>query len=232
MNNSGKKLSLGTVALLALYSIITLVLCEFKGDASFWVSFAYMCLALLLVAGISFYAAAKLQTLRDWIFSLPIIRWCVLYVCLEFVMSLMFMILPIGWKLPFIAQLLVFVMFGILVGPSITQRKYVEQVHDYTTAKVSFTRILHARSVALMPRVEDAGLKTLLSETVELLRHSDPMSHTSLNELETKITNLLDTLEAQIKSNDAENAKITCKELNFSITERNQVARAMKLSQY
>ncbi len=232
MNNTGKKFSIGALVLLAVYIIITLIVCEFRGDTSFWISFAYMCLALFLVSGVSFYASAKLQSLRDWIFSLPIIRWFVLYVCSEFVISLIFMILPIGWKLPFIIQLLLIVMFGALIGPSITQRKYVEEVHNNTVVKVSFTRELHAKLVSLLPRVEDADLKTTLSECIEALRHSDPMSHESLAELENKIAELIDTLSVQIKASAVEEAKDTCKELKISIAERSQMARAMKLSQY
>ncbi len=232
MNDTGKKFSFGGLALLAIYVIITLILCEFKGSSSFWISFTYMCFSFVLVSGMSFFASERFQNLRDWIFSLPIIRWCVMYIGAEFVISLIFMIIPVGWKVSFIIQLLLLVVFAALVGPSITQRKYIEEVHDDTVKKVSFARELYAKLVTLLPRVEDPHLKASLSESIEALRHSDPMSHENLSELEITISSYVEKLGIQIKNGDVENAKNTCKELNFSIAERSQMARALKLSQY
>lgn len=232
MNSFGKKFAFGTALAMALYAIITLIISEGQGGVEFWLSFSFMLIAFVCVGGMGLLISNKIRSLKDWIFSLPVIRWCIIYLGCELALSFIFMILPLGWKLTFITQLLLLVAFSGLVFPSMFQRDYVEKVREETKVKVAFTRTLLAKVTSLSARAEDAALKAALTEASETLRHSDPMSHEELGELEAEISALVDLLESQVKGADTEGAKASCKELGFKLTERSQMARALKLSQY
>ena len=219
---------------LALYNFLYLFIFGFDGEASFWISYVFANISIIISSVVACSGTNKVRQLTDWIFSLPIIRWCGIYVLAELAVSTLFMILDslVPWKLTFIIQFLLPVLFMILVLPCFAQRDHIEEVSVETKENVSYIRLMHAKLLALIPRTENEALKKDIEKAADLLRHSDPMSNPSLIAIEQKLSDYVDSLDALVRASNYEAAPPIAKEICLLIAERNQLAIASKLTHH
>ena len=231
-NNTKAIFACVTGAIAFLYIFVTLLICGFGGGSSFWISFVFALISIALAGYVSYHSVKAAKKLTDWIFSLPVLRWCLIYVAAEIVLSTVFMIVSAPWKLVFLLQLLFPILFLILVVPCFFQKSHVAEVNHETRAKVSYIRQMYAKVIALIPRAEDPDVKKELEKAADMLRHSDPMSADSLAELEEKIVGSVSALDTLIRASDWNKAALEAKELCLLIGERNQLVIAAKITQY
>lgn len=215
-----------------LYAFLVLFIFGFKNNASFWISFVFSVLSIVLAYFIAFLGVSSARRLTDWIFSMPIIRWCAIYAAVEIIIATVFMIINVPWKVVFLIQFILPILFLVLVVPCFVQKSHVVAVKEETAVKVSYIRSMHAKLVALLPRTEDPAVKKHLEHAVDLLRHSDPMSAKSLVDIERKLSDQVDELDALIRVSKWEEAEPIAKEICLLVEERNQLAIAAKLTQY
>ena len=232
MNKKGLVSAVVAAASAVLYSVVMFIIFGFDKGANFWISYVFALVAIILSCTVTYLGFNKARTMTDWIFSIPIMRWCGIYSALAIILSILFALVDVSWKLVFLVQLALPVLFCVVVFPCFVQKKHMEQVAEQTAAKVSYVRLMHAKLVALLPRVEDAEVKKELDKAVDLLRHSDPMSADSLNDIEQKISSYVDEFDAQVRAAAWEQALPLIKEINMLIHERNQLSIASKMIQY
>ena len=235
MNNTNisktKFFALGGAAV-ALYNFLILFMFNFDGEASFWTSLVFANISIILSVVVTYLGIKSVKKMTDWVFSLPIIRWCGIYVVTALVISLIFMLADsyASWKLTFIIQFLLPIFFLILVLPCFAQRAHIEEVNKVTETKVSNLRILHAKLLALVPRCENEAVRKDVEKAADLIRHSDPMSNDSLADIEQKLSNYIDSLDTLVRTGNLEAAAPIAKEVCLLIGERNQLAIATKLT--
>lgn len=215
-----------------LYAFITLIIFGFDGGSSFWISFSFAVTSIILAYLVSYFSVNAARRLTDWIFSLPVIRWCAIYVIIEMIIATIFMIINAPWKIVFIPQFLLPVFFLILVIPCFAQKKHVATVSEETVVNVSYIRQMNTKLIALIPRVEEPALKKELERVTDMLRHSDPVSADSLAELEQKMTVCVKQIDAMIREGKYTEVAPLIKEMSFMIEERNQLVIASKLIRY
>lgn len=233
LENKKVKFAFLTGLTVALYAMITLIIAGFDGGSNFWISFVFAIISFPLAFFITYLSARSTKRLSDWLFSLPIIRWCVIYVVAELVLSTAFMLIPdLSWKIAFLPQFLLPILFLVIVVPCFAQRKHVASVQQETVRKVSYMRQMHAKLTALLPRTEDAAVKKELEKAIDLVRHSDPMSADSLAEIEEKMASMVEQLDSLIRNGHYDVAAPVAKELSLLVVERSQLALAAKQIQY
>lgn len=231
-NNTKWKFAGLTAVTLFLYAFLTFIIFGFGGGSSFWISFSFAVISIALAYFVSYLSVKSSKRLTDWIFSLPVMRWCAIYVIVELVVSTFFMILHAQWKIVFISQMVLPILFLVLVVPCFEQKKHVAEVGKETAVKVFYIRQLNAKLIALIPRTADSALKKDLEKAADMLRHSDPMSADSLSEIEEKISTCANQIDCLIREKNEAEAAPLVKEICLLIEERNQLVLASKIIQY
>lgn len=231
LSTKGKFAIMSAIAVL-LYSILTFIIFGFNRGLSFWISYVFAVISIVLSFFIAYLGATTVKKLTDWLFNLPILRWCVIYAAVEIVMATCFMIISAHWKVVFIPQFLLPFLFLILVIPCFAQKSHVTDVKRETAEKVSYIRQINAKLIALIPRTTDSLLKQELEKASDMLRHSDPMSADMLTEVEEKMTECTNKADALIRAGKYDEATPVIQELCILIEERKQLTLASKLIQY
>lgn len=233
LKNSTKAKFICLTAITAiLYAFVTLLLFGFDRGSSFWISLVFAIGGICLAGLISFQSVCAARRLTDWIFSLPVLRWCVIYAAAEVILATVYMIFTAPWEMVFLTQFLLPILFLILVVPSFLQKNHVATINQQTAVKVSYIRQIYLKLTALLPRAEDSSVKKELEKAIDLLRHSDPMSADSLFELEQKISKCVEELDVLVRESDWNKAILATKELCMLASERNQLVIAAKITQY
>lgn len=230
-SKKGKFACLAGVSVL-IYSILVFIIFGFSKGSSFWISYVFAVISFLLSYMVSYLSVNSAKRLTDWIFSLPVMRWCVIYVIVEIIIATIFMIIHAPWKIVFIPQFLLPIFFLILVVPCFGQKNHVAEVSVETSVKVSYIRQLNAKLIALISRTEDSALKKEMEKATDMLRHSDPMSADSLTEIEEKMSACANQIDSLIREKNYTEAAPLVKEMCLLIEERNQLVIAAKLIQY
>lgn len=220
-----------TIALF-IYSLFIFVIFGFDGGVSFWMSYAFSVLSIAISFLFVYFSVNSARRLVDWLFSLPVVYWCVIYMGLEIIVATVYMIIAAPWKLVFLSQVIIPLIFLALIIPCFVQKHYVEEINAETSVKVGYIRLMHAKLLALIPRTENTELKKKIEEAAELFRHSDPASADSLAEIEERLSEYLDRLDTLVRSSCWDDAYPVVKEICLLINERNQLALAAKITKY
>lgn len=229
-NKIFKFIFLGTLSVL-VYALITLIIFGIDGDSSFWISFVFAIVSISLAFFTSF-LSLKDTTLKDWIFSLPVLRWSIMYVFIEILVSIIFMTFDILWKISFLSQFILLIFFFIVVVPCFFQKKNVKSIDEITITKVSYIRLMYSKLVNLLPRIENDVVKNEIEQAIDLLKHSDPMSSDDLIDIERKLSASVDKLDELVRGGIFEEAVPVAREIRLLISERNQLSIATKMIQY
>ena len=214
-----------------VYALVTLIIFGFDGKSPFWISFAFG-IASISVAYVVSFLSLKDAEMKDWIFSLPILRWSVVYVFEEIVLSIIFMAFDILWKIAFLSQFILLVFFLVIVVPCFFQKKNVKSINEITTTKVSYIRLMYSKLIVLLPRVENDTVKKDIEQAAYLLKHSDPMSSDALADIENKMSAYIDRLDELVRAGNIDEAAPVAREIRLLIAERNQLAMATKMIQH
>lgn len=214
-----------------VYALVTLIIFGFDGKSSFWISFVFGIVSIS-VAYLTSFLSLKDAAMKDWIFSLPILRWSVVYVFVEILISIIFMALDLLWKIAFLSQFLLLIFFLVIVVPCFFQKKNVKSINEITTAKVSYIRLMHSKLIILLPIVENDTVKRDIEQAADLLKHSDPMSSDALADIENKMSAYIDRLDELVRAGNIDEAAPVAREIRLLIAERNQLAMATKMIQY
>lgn len=214
-----------------VYALVTLIIFGFDGKSSFWISFVFGIVSIS-VAYLTSFLSLKDAAMKDWIFSLPILRWSVVYVFVEILISIIFMALDLLWKIAFLSQFILLVFFLVIVVPCFFQKKNVKSINEITTTKVSYIRLMYSKLIILLPRVENDTVKRDIEQAADLLKHSDPMSSDALADIENKMSAYIDRLDELVRAGNIDEAAPVAREIRLLIAERNQLAMATKMIQY
>lgn len=231
-NSTKNKFALLAGAAEFLYAFLVFIIFGFGGGHAFWISLVFAMIAIALACYVAYLSVKKAKRMSDWLFSAPVIRWCLIYAVLELIVATIFMIISAPWRVVFIPQFLLPILFVIVVIPCFMQKSHGAEVKQETTVKVSYVRQMNAKLLALIPRAEDPEIKKEIEKAADMLRHSDPMSADSLVEIENKLMAHVDQLDALVRAGNYTEAAPVVKEVCLLIDERSHLAIAAKLVQH
>jgi len=227
--SKNKAMSIVTVIIiLAVYNVIAFVL-PFDRDGGFWAGYGFSMLALLLTAGVSFYAFQR-EGIKSKVYGMPLISVVWRYLIIQLVVGFLQMALQkyIPFQYGIVAN--VILLGACLIGLiSVDAGKAeIERVDEKVKEKVFYIKSLQADVEGYVDRALNESIKKVLKELGETIRYSDPMSNPQLAAIENKIENKTAILSEAVEKADDDLIKGLCNELQQLFAERNRKCKILK----
>lgn len=235
MGTNKKSMALPAVVfaiIFLVYNVALFVIAGFEDhESSFWISYAFVIAAFISTAITGLVLNARDLRAKDWIFGYPIIKHCINYCIVEFILSVIFMLIDeweINWAVPFIIQLLVFAVYIVFLLSSFIAKNTIETVEKNVKVSTSYMKFLRVEADTLVSMATDPVAKQTVTKLAEAIRYSDPVSNPALADLERQIALKLSDAKTLIKYNDTEKLLTCCKEAELLLQERNQKCMILK----
>jgi hypothetical protein len=219
------------VILLAMYNIVLFAIAGFADhEAPFWISYVFMLLAFGMAALTFIYLGKSGMILRDWLFGYPIIYHCAIYIAVEMVASVIFMLLEydVEWVLPLVIQILLMGVYAVFMLSCFASKTAITQVGDKVEKKTRYIALLQAEVQVLCQKCEDPALKAELQKLAENIRFSDPMSNDALSDLESKLSEVIMACGEALDSGNLTLAAELQQKAAGMLVERNAKCKALK----
>lgn len=216
-----------------LFANILVFLIPFPHGIAFWTAYVFLMIALVIGFVITYVSAEKTFTQKNGIRYYPLMRFGVMYLIVQGIVSLIFFLLdsyitlPLIW-IPPVVCLVIFAIFAVLLISTYSGLKVVESVDEQSKKETAFIYSLTAEAELLAKQVSDADLQKELTSLYEAIRYSDPVSTLEVAEVDSRIRGEMDVLKAAVTLNDAGNIHESVQKVSLLIAERNQKCKLVK----
>lgn len=206
---------------LAIFSAIAFI-APFSHSTVFWLSYVFGVIAIAVQA-YSWPKAFSGEGARSKVYGFPIARVTTIYMVVQLILSLIFMIA--GAKVPaWIPVILYIVLLGLaaigLIAVEVT-RDEVERQETVKEVNTKTMKALQAKASAIAASCSDVEKKKVLNHMAEAFRYSDPVSSDATQKLEMKLEVMLDELQ------ESGNADLVNR-IESVLSERNQLCKMSK----
>jgi len=226
--SKNKGLSLVTVfIILAAYNVIAFVL-PFDRGGMFWTGYGFSMAAILLTAGVGFYALGR-EGLRSKVYGWPLLSLVWRYLIAQLIIGLLEMILafiPFQYGIVLNVILLGACLIGLIAAD--IGKEEIERIDEKVKEKVFYIKLLQADVEGMVSKTADEATKKVLKDLAEAIRYSDPMSSLQLATIENKIEAKVAGLADVVGDSDSVTIKSLCDELQQLIAERNRKCKILK----
>jgi len=220
---------IGIIYLIAFAIFNMLVFFIFnERNGLFWTSYAFMCVAFI-VQIVSMLLAFKSFDVEAAFFGIPLASLSLFYFLAAIFVGFVFMIFQSApFKLAFALQIIILCVYGVIAIITLLSRDYVQDVSDNIQESAAAVKMMSVDVDSLMPLVSDAELKKALRHLSETVRYSDPMSNSSVTEIEEQIMDKMDELRLCCETEQAADALQVCKQVEMLFMRRNRTLKASK----
>lgn len=220
------------VILFAVFTVIGFV-APFERNTVFWLSYGAGALALIVQLFV-FPRAFDFEghAVKSKIYGFPLARISTIYLVVQLVLSLLFMILCKGINIKtWIVIILYVVVLAVAAIGLVAADAAKEEVQRQETVhrkNASTMRTLQATASGTAAACEDAALKKKLEKFAEDVRFSDPVSSEALTEIEGRLAGQLGELKNAVAEKDYSYAEKLLDKTSATLAERNRLCRANK----
>lgn len=230
------KITIKNLAIFAVvfvvYNVISFAI-PFKHTSTFWGSYIFGLLAVVLQVGIVLLAANGADNLRKKVYAFPVFRMGLIYLAIQLGVSLGFTIAATfvenfpGWIVAVLSVVLlgVFIVLILLTDTVKEEIIKIEEEEERQTVQVKTFRI---NIDSIMRRVEDKELLKKLEKLSDAAKYSDPVSCEELYAIESEITEKIGELSSTIQIGDISYAKILTEEIIDLFDDRNAQCKMFK----
>lgn len=225
-----KLIALGLIALITYDVIFFVIFGLTNHEASFWVSYAFMRVAFGVTAANLYAMSTNGMTLKDWIFGYPIVKHCIIYLILEFILSTIYVVLEeyISFAFAFTTQLIILAVHLVLAISCFLSKQTIQEITTNVEDKTRYIKLLRADAEMLVTKCQNPSLKEHCRKFAEEVRFSDPMSNEYLFELEKELTLAVADCDHAISLQNYEEAYELLNKASLLLKERNQKCKALK----
>lgn len=205
-----------------LFNVIAFAVPTDKTTA-FWIAYAFTVVAFALQVGIWNAAFKVTETLKSKFLGVPIIYVGVIYLVVQLIAFVAFMVFPIipSWVTVIVCASILGISAICLFSADVA-REEINRVEEKVNQKVFYIRELQADVEVLAEQEQNPEIKTSLTRLAEKIRYSDPMSNVALADLEARIQEKV----AALRTTDHKLEIIV--ELDSLLTQRNKKAKILK----
>lgn len=212
----------------AAYIVLAFAI-PFVKNTVFWVSFAFSIIAIGLVAlMIAKYPLG--DNVRSRFYGFPLIgialTYLVVQIAVGFVLMALAKIAP-AW-LSVVIYVLILAVSSIGFISSDAMRSEIEKMDEKLKADVTTMRDFQSKMATMLGRVGDEEAEKKIAELSEKMRYSDPVSNSSLTEIENELSALLDSLQQAVVDGDASATINLCNRAELTLAERNRLCKLGK----
>lgn len=224
------KTALAVIAVAAVFSLVAFAV-PFMRNEGFWLAYGFGMIAI--AAQLYFFQSAFFRpgtSAKSRVYGFPVARIGVIYLVVQFVVSVGEMLLagqvPLWVYLVLNGAILAFVLVGGLAVE--TARGEVEKQDARGRADTSSMQKLRIEAEGLLSRCDDAALRQELSQLATALRFSDPVSCEATVLLEGGLAADMLTLRFAVVTGNIASASIVTQRMLANLKERNNLCRLSK----
>ena len=208
--------------LFVLVSVIAFTVPAAK-TAAFWISYVFTVIAFAAQIAIWKAALGRNESLKSKFLGFPVVHIGIVYLVIQSITLATFLFIP---TLPIwsavVACAAIAGVFAVCLITSDVGRSEIERVSAKVQEKAFYIKQLQTDVELLSGAETDAATKSALTQLVEKIRYSDPMSNEQIADIEDRITARIAALKSAI-----DKAKIIA-ELNLLLDERNRKTKILK----
>lgn len=208
--------------LFVLVSVIAFTVPAAK-TAAFWISYVFTVIAFAAQIAIWKAALGRNESLKSKFLGFPVVHIGIVYLVIQSITLATFLFIP---TLPIwsavVACAAIAGVFAVCLITSDVGRSEIERVSAKVQEKAFYIKQLQADVELLSGAETDAATKSALTQLVEKIRYSDPMSNEQIADIEDRITARIAALKSA-----TDKAKIIA-ELNLLLDERNRKTKILK----
>lgn len=208
--------------LFALVSVIALVIPTEK-TTTVWIGYLFTIIAFVSQIFIFKKSFSQKETLKSKFLGIPIIHIGIIYVLLQCISFIVFIVFPtIPLYIAIICDILIlgFSIFG-MISVNISENE-IKITDSKVQKKIRYLDELKIEVELLSENEKDKQIKKSLEELTNVICYSDPISSDQLKDIELEIKKKIDELKT------ASNKLETIKEINQLLSRRNKLCRLLK----
>ena len=226
--------SLTLLIALVAFTVLVFVI-PFEGadlvdrSGNFWLSYCFA----LAAFGAQWYATfvcIKNESAKSRFYGFPLIRVATLYLVVQLLLSLVFMILgnlvPIEIPVVLYIPLLCAAAVGLIQVNAM--RETIEKMDEQLKVDVAAMRALQSQTRAIAEQCDDEELRPTLKALAEELQYSDPKSSAAVAPMEAELKELVAELHRSVLDGDTVAARHLCKKASQTLNERNRICKLNK----
>jgi len=211
----------------AVFNMLVFFIFDEKNGV-FWTSYAFMCVAFLVQIA-SMFLSFKTLEVEAVFFGIPLASLSLYYFFAAIFAGAVFMIFQqASFKLAFALQIIILAAYAVVAIITLLSRDYVQGVSDHIQESAAAVRMMTVDVECLLPLTEDPALKAALKHLKDTVRYSDPMSNSSVTDIEEQIMGKMDELRICCEMNQTEEAMQACKQVELLFARRNRMLKASK----
>lgn len=217
------------VIVLIVFQILAFVL-PFVHSSTFWWSYAFATVAILMQIPLLYLAFRKEQTPKSRFYGFPIAQVGAVYLAVQIVVSFVCMILA-KWVPDWVAALIdVIILAAACLGLIATDalRDEVERQDEKLTTDVARMRELQSKMEFMVGQCTGAEAAKAVQKLAEEFRYSDPVSSEALRESELNLSAAVDELQAAVMDGNDTVIGQLCKTASAALAERNRLCKLNK----
>ena len=221
------------VILAVVYTVIVFA-APFLKNGVFWLSYLFTLAAVAGQVLVWKYAWNQEDSLRSKFYGVPVIMVGAIYLCIQFVAGMCFMLLA-SWVPMWIPVILYVVLLGGMLAGCIAAdiaRVEAERIENTQIKDTAFMKEMRAATAALTVPPSEKRLTEVLSELQDKLKYSDPVSADELRDGEEKMWQALELLQMALREKAYDKAEEYAGSLIEETDRRNSLCRMYKKQQH
>lgn len=212
-----------------VYNVIVFAI-PIQKNMVFFLSWTFTLIAIGVQAYVIYKAFGHGENVKSKFYGFPIAKIGVMYLAIQMVLGLVFMVL--GAVVPAFVPL---VLYVILLGASVIGFVAADAARDQVIHQdvklersVSLMRTMQAQMHMIAARSVDMKVTATLQKLDDEFRFSDPVSNKMLEKSEARLSELLSQLQQAEKAHETETVLMLCQEVSDALTERNAQCKLSK----
>lgn len=222
-----RKLMRGYILLALVCVIYGIAMVPFPKNAVWGTVLVYSVVAVLAQGYTLHVMFRETALIKDRVYDFPMLRISVLYLIVQFAVSLALM--GLAHKIPYYAVLLT---ETVILAAAVTgfyavgaARKEIDRQDGQTQDDLAWMKQIQSRVILLGSRCGDGEIRQIVQKLSEEIRYSNPVSNDVTKEMEEEIESLLQEAEAAVLEEDVENTRLWCHQITDLLRERDRIRK-------
>lgn len=208
--------------LFIMFNVIAFAIPTPKTSA-FWICYAFTVVAFVMQCFIWYLTIGKKHNLKSKMLGLSVIYISTVYLAVQFIVFMVFMFVSsASWWCAILICTLILGISAICIITTNAGTGTIADIDDKIEVKHRFIKNLQTEVEILAESETDNAVKQKLTELAKIIRLSDPISDSSLSELENEISAKI----ASIKNTEDKISAI--KEVEHLFSKRNKKVKELK----
>lgn len=211
----------------AVYNLIVFT-CSPNMTSTFWTAYLFTVLSFVLLAG-NYILPLHGNSNKEQFYSLPLLIVSITYWIVQMLVGGIFILLSsVSVKFAVILEVILLALYLIVALFLLLGKRNIQNLDTETKDKILFMQLLSNDVAAMIDKATDAAIRLRLEELQDMVRSSDPLSHTSLALVDQKISNEIADLSDLVAYGDAVKIENMIDKIEQMLAERNRKCKILK----